>query len=63
MPRVVIVLKKVIPGISLKRAVALMYEAHSTGQAVVNQCHKEHAELYKAPLQEEGLTASIESAD
>ncbi len=62
MPRVVVILKKVIPGMSLKRATAIMYEAHTTGQAVVKRCHKELAELYKELLQGEGLTISLEPA-
>jgi ATP-dependent Clp protease adaptor protein ClpS len=60
MPRVVIVLKKVIPGMTLRKATAIMYEAHSTGQALVKSCHKELAELYEQRLQAEGLTVSIE---
>jgi ATP-dependent Clp protease adaptor protein ClpS len=62
MPRVVIVLKKVIPGMTLKRATRIMYEAHTNGQAVVKSCHKELAELYEQRLLENGLTASIEPA-
>ena len=62
MPRVVIILKKVIPGMTLKKATKIMYEAHSTGQAVVKSCHKELAELYQERLQEEALTVSIEPA-
>ena len=63
MPRVVIVLKKVIPGMTLKKATRIMYEAHTTGQAVVKSCHKELAELYEERLQAEGLTVSIEPSD
>ncbi len=59
-PRVVIVLKKVIPGMSLKRATGIMWEAHTTGRAVVKSCHKELAELYEERLQREALTVSIE---
>jgi ATP-dependent Clp protease adaptor protein ClpS len=62
MPRVVIVLKKIIPGMTLKKATRIMYEAHTTGQAVVKSCHKELAELYQERLQGEGLTVSIEPA-
>ena len=62
MPRVVIVLKKVIPGMTFKRATAIMWEAHRVGQAVVKSCHKELAELYEDRLQTEGLTVSIEPA-
>jgi ATP-dependent Clp protease adaptor protein ClpS len=62
MPRVVIVLKKVIPGMTLKKATRIMYEAHTTGRAVVKSCHKELAELYEQRLLSAGLTASIEPA-
>jgi ATP-dependent Clp protease adaptor protein ClpS len=60
MPRVVIILKKVIPGMTYKRAARIMYEAHSTGRALVKSCHREHAELYEERLLGSGLTASIE---
>jgi ATP-dependent Clp protease adaptor protein ClpS len=60
MPRVVIILKKVIPGMTLAKATAIMYEAHTSGQALVKSCHKELAELYEERLQAEGLTVSIE---
>ena len=63
MPRVVIVLKKVIPGMTLAKATAIMYEAHTSGQALVKSCHRELAELYEERLQAEGLTVSIEPAD
>jgi ATP-dependent Clp protease adaptor protein ClpS len=63
MPRVVIILKKIIPGMTLKKATRIMYEAHTTGQAVVKSCHKELAELYQERLQKERLTVSIERAD
>ena len=60
MPRVVIVLKKVIPGMTLKKATKIMYEAHTCGQALVKSCHKELAELYEERLLAKGLTVSIE---
>lgn len=62
MSRVVIVLKKTIPGMTYKRAAKLMWQAHVSGRATVKQCHKELAELYEERLQKEGLTASIEPA-
>ena len=62
MPRVVIVLKKVVPGMTVKKATRIMWEAHSKGQAVVKSCHKELAELYVERLQGENLTVSIEPA-
>jgi ATP-dependent Clp protease adaptor protein ClpS len=63
MPRVVIILKKVIPGMTLKKGTRNMYEAHSTGQALVKSCHKELAELYQERLQGEGLTVTIEPSE
>lgn len=60
MPRVVIVLKRCIPGMTLKKAARIMYEAHSRGKAVVKSCHKELAELYAERLQGEGLAVSLE---
>ena len=63
MPKVVIVLKKVLPGMTIGRATRIMYEAHSSGRAVVKRCHKELAELYKEHLQGAGLTVSLEPAE
>ena len=62
MPGVILILKKTIPGMGLKRATAIMYQAHLSGRAVVKRCHKELAELYKERLQGEGLTVSLEPA-
>jgi ATP-dependent Clp protease adaptor protein ClpS len=62
MPRVVWILVKAIPGMTIMRAARIMYEAHTTGQAVVKSCHKELAELYEERLREKGLTATIEPA-
>ena len=59
MPRVVLILKKIIPGMGIRKATTIMYAAHSTGKAVVKRCHKELAELYKELLQGEGLTISL----
>lgn len=63
MPRVIFILKKVIPGMTIKKAAKIMYEAHSKGQAVVKSCHKELAELYEERLHKAGLNVSIEPAD
>jgi ATP-dependent Clp protease adaptor protein ClpS len=60
MEHVVAVLRKVIPRMSLPRAVSIMLEAHTNGKAVVTKCHKELAELYREGLQSEGLTSTIE---
>ncbi len=60
MPRVIIILNRAIPGMTIAKAAGIMYQAHSKGQATVKSCHKELAELYRERLQSEGLTVSIE---
>ncbi len=60
MPRVVVILKKVIPGMTLKKATRIMWEAHTAGKAIVKSCHKELAELHEERLLAKGLTVSIE---
>lgn len=62
MPKVVYVLVRTIPGMNVRRATALMYEAHSRGKATVKRCHRELAEMYAEELQRRGLTASAEPA-
>lgn len=60
--RVVWRLWKTIPGITLKRATRVTWEAHTKGQAVAKSCHKELAELYEERLRAKGLTVSVEPA-
>jgi ATP-dependent Clp protease adaptor protein ClpS len=60
MEHVVAALRKVIPRMSLPRAVSIMLEAHTKGKAVVIKCHKELAELYREGLKNEGLISTIE---
>jgi len=60
MEHVVEVLRKVIPRMSVRRAVDIMLEAHTKGKAVVTKTHKELAELYQEGLNNEGLIATIE---
>jgi ATP-dependent Clp protease adaptor protein ClpS len=60
MEHVIAVLRKVIPRISMRRAVSIMLEAHTNGKAVATKCHKELAELYEEGLRAEGLIATIE---
>jgi ATP-dependent Clp protease adaptor protein ClpS len=60
MDHVVAALRKVIPRMSLPRAVSIMLEAHTKGKAVVTKCHRELAELYREGLKDEGLTSTIE---
>ena len=60
MEHVVAALQKVIPRMSVRRAVDIMMEAHNKGKAVATKTHKELAELYQDQLNNEGLIASIE---
>ncbi len=60
MEHVVATLQKVIPRMSVRRAVDIMMEAHTKGKAVATKCHKELAELYEESLRAEGLIATIE---
>ncbi len=60
MEHVIAVLRKVIPRMSMRRAVSIMLEAHTNGKAVATKCHKELAELYEEGLRTEGLIATIE---
>ncbi len=60
MEHVILVLRKVIPRMSVKRAMDIMLEAHTKGKAVVVKCHKELAELYQESLNNEGLISTIE---
>src|SRR3954469_15690727 len=50
--RVVWVLVRVIPGMTIKKATKVMWEAHTKGKAVAKTCHKELAELYEERLRE-----------
>lgn len=60
MDHVVQALQKSVPGMSLGKAVAIMWEAHTAGQAVVIVCALELAELYQQRILSFGLTATIE---
>jgi ATP-dependent Clp protease adapter protein ClpS len=60
--RIVWVLVRVIPGLSVKKATKILWEAHTKGQAVAKTCHKELAELYEERLRAKGLTVSVEPA-
>lgn len=60
MDHVVQSLRKSVPGMSLSRAAAVMWEAHVNGKAVVLACPLELAELYQQRLLSCGLTATIE---
>lgn len=60
MDHVVQSLRKSVPGMSLSRAAAVMWEAHVNGKAIVLACPLELAELYQQRLLSCGLTATIE---
>ena len=60
MPRVVWVLARVVPGMTVKRVTGVMWEAHTKGRAVAKSFNKELAELYEERLRAKGLTASTE---
>jgi ATP-dependent Clp protease adaptor protein ClpS len=62
-PHVVTALRKSVPGMSLGRATAIMWEAHTSGRAIVITCPLELAELYQQRLLSFGLTATIEKDD
>lgn len=53
-------LRKSVPGMTLGKAVAIMWEAHTAGKALVIACPLELAELYQQRLISFGLTATIE---
>jgi ATP-dependent Clp protease adaptor protein ClpS len=59
---VVSCLLKTVPGLSTRRAVEIMLEAHNHGRAPVTTCPLEVAELYRDRLEGFGLTATIEKA-
>lgn len=60
MVHVVQSLLKAVPKLGRGQAVAIMFEAHNRGQAVVTTCPLELAELYRDRLESFGLTATIE---
>ena len=62
MPHVVRALVASVPEVSVEQAVAIMYEAHTQGRALVIVCPLERAELYRDRLESRGLTATIEKA-
>ena len=63
MDHVVQALRKSIPGMSLGRAAAVMWEAHVNGKALVLACPLELAELYQQRLLSFALSATIERDD
>ena len=51
---------RTIPGMIMKRATSVTWEAYTKGREVAKTCHKELAELYEERLREKGLLMSIE---
>ena len=51
-----------VPEVGPDQAVAIMFEAHENGRALVIVCPLERAELYRDRLESRGLTATIEKA-
>ncbi len=62
MDHVVYALVRTVSSLSLQEAVAIMLEAHNEGQAQVIICLKELAEHYRAGLERQQLTSTIEPA-
>ncbi len=60
--RVIYRLRRTLPGMSMKKATRVTWEAHTKGRAVAKTCHRELAELYEERLREKGLTVSTEAA-
>jgi ATP-dependent Clp protease adaptor protein ClpS len=56
------VLVRTIRGMSVNKAIRVVWEAHTKGQAVAQMCHEELADLYEDRLREKGLTTSIKPA-
>ncbi len=48
------------PGMTMKGATRITWEAHTKGRTVAKSCHKELAKFYEERLREKGLNASIE---
>jgi ATP-dependent Clp protease adaptor protein ClpS len=62
MDYVVDALLKSVPSLPVGRAIAIMFEAHNLGRAVVITCPLEQAEFYRDRLQSFGLGVTIERA-
>jgi len=60
MEHVIESLRKAVPGMTLGKATAIMWAAHTEGKAVVIACPLELAELYQQRILSFGLTATIE---
>jgi ATP-dependent Clp protease adaptor protein ClpS len=63
MDEVVGALRKSVPGLSTRKAILIMMEAHVTGRATVVICTREQAEYYAERLGTFGLTVTIEPGE
>jgi len=61
MDHVVRSLLRSVPGLSTRKAIEVMMEAHNSGRAIVIVCPLELAELVRDRLESCGLTATIEA--
>lgn len=62
MDHVIRSLLRCVPSLSPEEAEAIMWTAHTHGEATVIECPKEAAEHYRNCLESAGLTATIEPA-
>ena len=60
MDHVAMALLATVPSLTPEQAVQIMFEAHSSGVALVIVTPKERAEFYSERLREFGLTSTIE---
>lgn len=63
MDEVVLALCKAVPGLSKRKAILIMLQAHLHGRATVIVCPREQAEYYAERLGSYGLTVTIERAE
>ncbi len=60
MDEVVLALITTVPSLSVEAATQIMFEAHTSGVALVIVTPKERAEFYRERLEHFGLTSTIE---
>ena len=63
MDHVIQALLKTLPQLTTGRAREIMFEAHTSGVALVIVTHREPAEFYQESLQLQGLTVTLEPAE
>lgn len=60
MEEVVLALLTTVPSLTVEQATQIMFEAHTSGVALVIVTPKERAEFYRERLEQFGLTSTIE---